>query len=57
MTHNTTSFAAALPHLIEKSQASEVSEVRYCQHALSGGGQIGTVGSLAWDGDTIEMSR
>ena len=49
--------AACLPHLMEKSQAMEIPEVSFCQHALTGGPLTGTVGSLAWEGDVIEMSR
>lgn len=50
-------FAASLPHLIELSQSGETAEVRFCQQALSGTPQIGSMASLAWDGDVIEMSR
>jgi hypothetical protein len=49
--------AACLPHLMEKSQAMEIPELSFCQHALTGGPLTGTVGSLAWEGDVIEMSR
>ena len=48
---------ASLPYLIEKSQASEIPEVRYCLQALTGPAQLGTQGSLVWEGDVLEMSR
>jgi hypothetical protein len=50
-------YSACLPHLMEKSQAMEIPEVSFCQHALTSGPLTGTVGSLAWEGDVIEMSR
>ena len=49
--------SAALPYLVETARQQEMPSVDYCRRALTSGGQLGTMGSIAWSGEIISMDR